>query len=137
MNMRRVVGSSVVVAAALALAVPVVAAADKPAMSVKVSGNAMTISGTCPKGGKEAEGWYGKPNGHEPIKTGAMKNNNGNFSITFAGVAPGTYDVVMGCQSASDTAVKRVSVAAKKAVKKTPKGAAKTGGGPFVVWLSR
>jgi hypothetical protein len=84
-------------------------------------------------------GENGKPGVHQPIKTGTMKNK-GKLSITFSGVAPGTYEAAMGCQSASNTAVKKASVAAKKAaqtVKKAPKGAAKTGGGPFMVWLPR
>lgn len=130
----RVVGMSAVAVAALAIAAPSIASADAPAMSVTMSGNTVTISGTCPKGGTDAEAWYGVSGGQSrAIASKKMTNKSGKLSATFSGVAPGTYDAVMGCQSATDTAVQRFTVSGKK----KPKGAPKTGGGPAVVWVQR
>lgn len=78
-----------------------------PTMSVSVLGKTVTITGTCPEGDSEAEAWYGAPGGFQPLQTGKMTKEGGELSITFTDLEPGSYNAVMACSNASETAVRR------------------------------
>jgi hypothetical protein len=82
---------------------PVAASADGPipgkptTMSTSVSGNSVTITGTCAASGVDAIASYDVYRGQEPKQSGLMYRNGKRYSITFGGVWPGWYVATMQC----------------------------------------
>lgn len=134
------------IAAGLALLTPAVASAGtapvKQTLSVTVSGNSITLQGTCAGSGVYASGDYGYPHGHEPLGNGgAMKVDGHRQTATFQNIKAGKYVAFMWCEDSGKSTVVDFSIpAAKKTEKqepartnqvaKKPVGAPQTGGGP-------
>jgi hypothetical protein len=119
----------------------------KETMTLSVSGNRLTINGTCTATGVLAEAGYGVHNGHEPVQAGPMTANGYHQTITFTDVRPGTYEAYMYCHNQSDgqSLVKKFTIPAATKPARTetpttarkapqvavrPQGAPETGGGP-------
>lgn len=88
------------------------ALADAPRMTVRVVGQTVTVTGTCPGGDTRASASYRAPDGTEPIESGQMGLVGGGvLALTFQQVPPGYYHAVMACAGTHNTAVVSFSVA--------------------------
>lgn len=91
------------VAAGCVLVSPVVASAaegvpgNPTSMSVKVSGTTVTVTGTCPTEGVEAQAYYDIYRGQFPKQLGLMTKKGKVYSRTFTNVAPDYWEATMIC----------------------------------------
>lgn len=138
--MRKIVLSAGI-AAGFALLMPAVASAStvpvKQTLSVTVSGNSITLHGTCAGSGVYASGDYGYPQGHEPLGNGGrMKADGHRQTATFRNIKPGKYEAFMWCEDSGKSTVVNFAISGVKKepaktsqVTKKPQGAPQTGDG--------
>ncbi len=94
------------VAASCVLLTSAVASAGEPgnptSMNVKVSGTTVTVTGTCPTEGVEAEASYDIYRGQMPKQLGLMTKKGKIYSRTFTNVAPDYWQATMVCLDGSN-----------------------------------
>ena len=96
------------VSAGCVLLSPVVASAaegvpgNPTSMNVKVSGTTVTVTGTCPTEGVQAEASYDIYRGQWPRQLGLMTKKGKVYSRTFTNVAPDYWEATMVCLDGSN-----------------------------------
>ncbi|SED24074.1 hypothetical protein SAMN04489727_7039 [Amycolatopsis tolypomycina] len=96
------------VAAGCVLLLPAVASAGAPqpgnptSMKVTVSGTTVTVTGTCPTEGVEAEASYDIYRGQMPKQLGLMTKKGKVYTRTFTNVAPDYWQAIMVCLDGSN-----------------------------------